>query len=68
MRQGELSAREREIFELLANGLTGEQVAAKLGLSPETVRTHIRNGIRKLRANNRLHAVAIALRTEQIRL
>jgi DNA-binding NarL/FixJ family response regulator len=57
-----LSPREREIMDLLAQGLTGEQVAERLVLSPETVKTHIRNAMGKLEASTRVHAVAIALR------
>src|SRR6478609_3791309 len=57
-----LSKREREIMDLLAQGLTGEQVAAQLFLSPETIKTHIRNAMQKLEANTRVHAIAIALR------
>ena len=51
-----------EIMDLLAQGLTGEQVAAQLFLSPETIKTHIRNAMNKLEANTRVHAIAIALR------
>jgi DNA-binding NarL/FixJ family response regulator len=57
-----LSKREREIMDLLAQGLTGEQVAEKLVLSSETVKTHIRNAMAKLEASTRVHAIAIALR------
>ena len=57
-----LSKHEREIMDLLAQGLTGEQVAAQLFLSPETIKTHIRNAMNKLEANTRVHAIAIALR------
>jgi DNA-binding NarL/FixJ family response regulator len=57
-----LSKREREIMDLLAQGLTGEQVAERLVLSAETVKTHIRNAMGKLEANTRVHAIAIALR------
>jgi DNA-binding NarL/FixJ family response regulator len=57
-----LSPREREIMDLLAQGLTGEQVAERLVLSSETVKTHIRNAMSKLEAHTRVHAVAIALR------
>jgi DNA-binding NarL/FixJ family response regulator len=57
-----LSKREREIMDLLAQGLTGEQVAERLYLSPETIKTHIRNAMNKLEANTRVHAIAIALR------
>ena len=61
-RMPSLSKREREIMDLLAQGLTGEQVADKLVLSSETVKTHIRNAMAKLEASTRVHAVAIALR------
>ena len=57
-----LSNREREILDLLAQGLTGEQVAERLVLSAETVKTHIRNAMSKLEASTRVHAIAIALR------
>jgi DNA-binding NarL/FixJ family response regulator len=57
-----LSKREREIMDLLAQGLTGEQVAERLFLSPETIKTHIRNAMNKLEAHTRVHAIAIALR------
>ena len=57
-----LSKREREIIELLAQGMTGEQVADHLVLSSETVKTHIRNAMGRLGASTRVHAIAIALR------
>jgi DNA-binding NarL/FixJ family response regulator len=61
-----LSTREREVLDLLAQGLNGEEVAARLFLSPETVRTHVRNAMRKLQADTRVHAIALALRNEEI--
>jgi DNA-binding NarL/FixJ family response regulator len=61
---GVLSAHERNVLDLLAHGLTGEQVAARLFVAPETVRTHIRDAMRKLQAGTRVHAVALALRDE----
>jgi len=63
-----LSDREREILELLSKGLTGEDAAAQLFLSPETVRTHVRNAMRKLDAHTRVHAIAIALQRGEISL
>jgi len=65
-RIGVLSPREREVLDLLAQGLTGEEVATRLSLSPETVRTHVRNAMDKLEAHTRVHAVAIALRQGEI--
>jgi DNA-binding NarL/FixJ family response regulator len=61
-----LTPREREILQLLAHGMTGEQAAGALFLSPETVRTHIRNAMRKLDAKTRVHAVALALHQREI--
>ena len=59
--QARLSPREREILGLLSEGLTGQAIAGRLFLSPETVRTHIRNATRKLGAKTRVHAVALML-------
>lgn len=61
-----LSKRERQIFELLADGLSGAEIAAALVLSPETVRTHIRNAMRKLGASTRSQAVVLALQRREI--
>lgn len=57
-----LSEREREILQLLAEGLHTEQVADRIGLSAETVKSDTRRAITKLEADGRVHAVAIALR------
>jgi DNA-binding CsgD family transcriptional regulator len=57
-----LSVREYEILSLLAEGLTGAAIAERLFLSPETVRTHIRNAARRLGAQTRVQAVAILVR------
>jgi DNA-binding NarL/FixJ family response regulator len=67
-RQPALSVREREIIQLLADGLTGDEVADQLVLSTETIKTHIRNAMTKLEARNRVHAIAIALRAGEISL
>ena len=61
-----LSPREREIMGLLSKGLSGEEVASQLYLSPETVRTHVRNAMGKLGAATRAHAVALALQHGEI--
>jgi DNA-binding NarL/FixJ family response regulator len=57
-----LTAREREILELLADGNSNSDVAAKLFISQETVKSHVRHILTKLEADTRTHAVAIALR------
>jgi DNA-binding NarL/FixJ family response regulator len=56
-----LSGREAEVLTLLARGLTGEEIAQRLVLSPETVRTHVRNAMGKLEARTRTEAVVKAL-------
>jgi DNA-binding NarL/FixJ family response regulator len=61
-----LTRREREVLQLLADGLNGEQAAQRLFISGETVRTHVRNAMEKLDAQTRAHAVAIALRRGEI--
>ncbi|HEU5062161.1 MAG TPA: response regulator transcription factor [Solirubrobacterales bacterium] len=61
-----LSSREAEILGLLARGLTGEEIAQRLVLSPETVRTHVRNAMGKLEARTRTEAVVKALDREEI--
>jgi DNA-binding NarL/FixJ family response regulator len=57
-----LTAREREILQLLADGMSNADVAAKLFISQETVKSHVRHILTKLEADTRTHAVAIALR------
>ena len=57
-----LSEREREILQLLAEGLHTDQVAERIGLSSETVKSDTKRAINKLEADGRVHAVAIALR------
>jgi DNA-binding NarL/FixJ family response regulator len=57
-----LSLREREILRLLADGMGNDAVAADLGISAATVRTHVRHAMEKLEADTRTEAVATALR------
>jgi DNA-binding NarL/FixJ family response regulator len=57
-----LTGREREILQLLSNGMSNADVAAKLFISQETVKSHVRHILTKLEADTRTHAVAIALR------
>lgn len=52
-----LSNREKEILDLLSKGLRYKEVADKLFLSTETVRTHIRNIYEKLQVNSRTEAL-----------
>lgn len=57
-----LTGREREILQLLADGMSNADVAARLFISQETVKSHVRHILAKLEADTRTHAVAIALR------
>ena len=57
-----LSEREREILQLLAEGYHTEEVAKRIGLSAETVKSDTKRAIQKLEADTRVHAVANALR------
>jgi DNA-binding NarL/FixJ family response regulator len=61
-----LTAREREILQLLADGYSNADVATKLFISQETVKSHVRHILAKLEAETRTQAVAIALRDAMI--
>lgn len=60
-----LTNREREVVTLIALGQETAQIARQLHISPETVRTHIRNAMSRLGAHTRAQLVAIALCTDQ---
>ncbi|HEY3342828.1 MAG TPA: LuxR C-terminal-related transcriptional regulator, partial [Anaerolineae bacterium] len=55
-----LTERERDVLQLIAEGLSNQQIASRLYISPTTVKTHITNINSKLGAASRTHAVAIA--------
>lgn len=61
-----LTKRQREILQLFADGNSTAQVARRLGLSTETVKTHTKQVLARLEAHDRAHAVAIGLRTSLI--
>ena len=61
-----ITKQERAVLRLLAHGHTNEEAAKELFLSPDTVRSHVRNSMRKLEASTRTEAVAIAMRMELI--
>jgi DNA-binding NarL/FixJ family response regulator len=61
-----LTARQREILQMLANGMQTDAVARELGLSTETVRTHTKRILAKLDADTRTQAVAIGIRNGMI--
>jgi DNA-binding NarL/FixJ family response regulator len=57
-----LAEREREILQLLAAGLHTDEVAQRIGLSSETVKSDTKRAMFRLKASGRVHAVANALR------
>lgn len=63
-----LTAREHEVLQAMADGLTVTATAEQMAIAVDTVRTHIRNGMGKLGARSRLEAVLIGLRAGIIEL
>jgi DNA-binding NarL/FixJ family response regulator len=63
---GVLSGREREVLQMLANGLSNREVSERLVVSAETVKTHVKNILAKLEAEHRTQAVAIGIRRSLI--
>lgn len=57
-----LTNRETEVLKLLTRGLSNEQIASRLGLSQQTVRTHVQRIIGKLGCHSKLEAVTTAVR------
>lgn len=62
MGQEDLTPRELEVLELIREGNKNKQIADQLSISETTVNFHIKNIVDKLQANDRTHAVTIALR------
>jgi DNA-binding NarL/FixJ family response regulator len=58
-----LTGREREIMNLISQGLTNQQIAAQFVLSEKTVKNHVNRIYSKLGASNRAHATALWLGT-----
>ena len=52
-----LTSREREVLDLMAEGLLYKEAADRLGLSVDTIRAHLRNIYKKLRVRNRTEAI-----------
>ncbi|WP_338867588.1 response regulator transcription factor [Myxococcus stipitatus] len=57
-----LTARERDVLVHVAAGNANKEVAARMGISEETVKTHMKNVLTKLSAKDRTHAVVVAVR------
>ena len=58
---GPLSLREMEVLNYAALGKSNKQIAAIIGLSESTIKNHFSSTLRKLHANDRTHAVTLAL-------
>lgn len=63
-----LTGREREMMALAAEGLSNDEIAELLCVSPLTVRTHIQRAMTKLHARDRAQLVVIAYRSGLVRL
>jgi DNA-binding NarL/FixJ family response regulator len=55
-----LTRREREVLQCMVDGLSRNQIAERLGMSPNTVRTHVQNVLHKFDVHSSLRAVALA--------
>lgn len=67
-RREDLTKREMEILSLLADGLGNQKIAAALGISETTVKTHVSRVLAKVDALDRLQAVIIAAQRGVVRL
>jgi DNA-binding NarL/FixJ family response regulator len=57
-----LTRRERQVIELLIDGLTNREIAMRLVVEPDTIKDHVQSIIKKLGATDRTHAAVIAVR------
>lgn len=55
-----ITEREREVLQLLADGRSNKEIAGRLGLSPNTVKTHVARLFEKLRVARRTEAILVA--------
>ena len=65
--RSQLTPRQVEILGLLADGTPNDEIAARLFLSPDTVRVHVKRAMANLGASTRTQAVAAAMRRGVIR-
>jgi len=64
----DLTAREIDVLRLIAGGNANKEIACRLSISEETVKSHVTNILAKLGANDRTHAVTIGLKRGIIEL
>jgi DNA-binding NarL/FixJ family response regulator len=62
-----LTSRERDVLQMVSEGMTNGEIAERLVIGRETVKTHVRNILAKLGARDRTHAVTIAHRGNLLR-
>jgi DNA-binding NarL/FixJ family response regulator len=63
----QLTAREREVLALVAEGLTNQQIADVLGVAPSTIKSHVQNVMLKLGASDRTQAAVMAVKARIVR-
>jgi two-component system nitrate/nitrite response regulator NarL len=64
----QLTPREREVLTLLVEGANGKVAASKMGISPNTVRTHVQSILTKLQVHSRLEAATFAVRNRLVEI
>lgn len=64
----QLTPRELEVLQLLAQGAASPEIAQRLGVSPNTVRTHVQCILTKLQVHSRLEAAAFAVRHQLVKV
>jgi DNA-binding NarL/FixJ family response regulator len=67
-REVELSSRELDVLRLIATGNANKEIAGRLAIAEDTVKSHVTNILAKLGANDRTHAVTIGLKRGIIEL
>ena len=60
------TARELEVLQLIADGLSNQEIGKQLFVSEETVKSHVRQILAKLQAGSRAHAVAVGFRAGHV--